>query len=479
MLHGTGVAGLRFLHGSSMTSENYIEKTKDNLQKTKTIPGLNKQPNLYLFISFDLVNSTVFKEDHHSWPMVFHHFFEIITREIKDKIPGVKLWKYVGDEVLFYFIPPDTKSIYTTIEIVFALISSVMKSINNLHPETIDKLYLKGVLWCAPVEYPDPQNIGHIKKEDFSNISISLISDDGASMPDFLGPEIDLGFRLAKHVSKNALLVGAELIYFLKITQPPDSTDRNLFLDNLRIISFEFLKGIWQGRAYPIIWYHSNWPKIKEHFNYDDNLYSENINKALSVTKGNIQSLDSAFIQTGKQELFKKYEELIINNSKYSSAIETDYVNILPLSKLSEVHAVAIVFNDKNQALIAKRPEDKKRLPSLWEFGCSQVKPGCSIEQSLEEGYKEDFGIKIDVEPLMPISTYKIVDDIRKRTIPGIIFVAKISEAENVLSVHPKKHSEVKWVAETELNALRVEEFVSDGIANLKKGFESIKKWNN
>lgn len=70
--------------------------------------------------------------------------------------------------------------------------------------------------------------------------------------------------------------------------------------------------------------------------------------------------------------------------------------------KLLLVAAVAMI-NDKNQLLLAKRPEGKA-LAGLWEFPGGKVEQGETPENALIRELYEEIGIIANIDDLLPIS---------------------------------------------------------------------------
>ena len=110
----------------------------------------------------------------------------------------------------------------------------------------------------------------------------------------------------------------------------------------------------------------------------------------------------------------------------------------------AEVHCVAVCFRDDGRILIALRPQSKRRLPNTWEFGCGQLQLHETFEDCLSRSYREDFGAELNVgKSLIPIRTYTIVDEDEKRRIPGVIFLAYISNHD---AIRAKRHTRIDWL---------------------------------
>ena len=104
---------------------------------------LEKKAGIYMFISIDLVNSTIFKTRYTEyWSFVIKSFYKIVTTVLgaedsyrgvdsvryigkkekydseKMKTDGFKVWKLVGDEVLLYHKIVSISEVLNTVRIV-------------------------------------------------------------------------------------------------------------------------------------------------------------------------------------------------------------------------------------------------------------------------------------------------------------------------------------------------------------------------
>lgn len=70
---------------------------------TENLFDNDSNDGVYLFFSFDLVNSTAFKTGYpKEWKKVFKRFYEITKEEMSKRYSWCAIWKYIGDEVLIY-----------------------------------------------------------------------------------------------------------------------------------------------------------------------------------------------------------------------------------------------------------------------------------------------------------------------------------------------------------------------------------------
>jgi len=126
------------------------------------------------------------------------------------------VWKYIGDEVV---LVAELTCIKRQASLHILALAQTIKDLNasfaKQPDELFQKLRFKGTAWVAgfPV----------------TNIELELLSGSGTkecSTRDFLGPSIDLGFRLSKLASDDRLVISASLAYLI-VSQPPFTLEYN------------------------------------------------------------------------------------------------------------------------------------------------------------------------------------------------------------------------------------------------------------
>lgn len=435
----------------------------------------NTKTAAFLFISFDLVNSTSFKSLHpNKWPMVFNRFYELVENHVMKRFTNSRVWRYAGDEILFYRQIYNYADLYNSPKDALAVIKTVTEALNSRYPETKNILYLKSTLWIAEATYVKPQELNDTENI-VNNLIINFDINDKRNI-DFLGADIDLGFRISQYAQREKVVVSAELAFLLYRARGVIEYKCGYDVtEDLRIVSYERLKGIWGERHYPIIWYHENWNDLDKMFFYDDHYGSEIVSRLAN----------NKFTEEMKIKRLQKIFDDVDNNGKVEGLIElfkeTDEVKVMQSVSqynLAEVHCVAICFNDKGEILLGKRPEGKRRFPGIWEFGCGQLKKSQEFEECLAESYKEDFFAELDFfSDLTPVSTYLIEDNLEGRKIPGIMFIAHVNNPDQVEQKYSKStHSEVKWFDPQKLNEISEDEYVDRFKDTVEKAVEAWKQ---
>lgn len=201
---------------------------------------------LRLFLSVDMAGSTEFKsrlgaQGADGWLEIFEAFFTRFPLMVAGQIgfefldqeatPAIDVWKVMGDEVVFVSTPASAEEVTSTL---LALLRTL-----SLYEERHFRdlpLRLKATAWLADF---DGRNI-EIEIPELSSTA------RGAHL-DFIGPDIDLGFRISKHAPPGALVVSADVLDMVLGAANRAQAD-------FRIVGAETLKGVMLGRPYPIIW---------------------------------------------------------------------------------------------------------------------------------------------------------------------------------------------------------------------------------
>ena len=455
----------------------------DYVQNIKKIEGLenlktkNKSDlsGTYLFFSFDLVNSTFYKNKVNSWASIFSKFFSFCKAEVSQNyFPNAELWKMVGDEILFYMPISDIIQLKSAPARVFQLMNKSIEMIHEAEVTSKGVLSVKSTMWTAYIN-----DIECVQENNtvYSNILIKERVIDNINL-DFLGPDIDIGFRISKYALRNKLVVDAKLACLL--TKLNTELDQNNIAESMRIVSYERLKGVWDDRPYPIVWYHDSWNKSDSMFLYDEKFNSPIIQR---IIDSKFDSLEQVSRLTKIFSDLNKFEEI----EKLQAGAETFKLNNpkglvskkIPFDRLCELHLVAICVNEKNKILISRRPQ-KDDFPEKWEFGCSQLHLGQNFVDAMKEGYEKDFGLELTFceENPMSIAQYTLTKTKENnRIVPGLIFVANVSESQlKEKNFDSTKHTEFRWISKEEASSIKNEECVPDFHNAIALALEYISK---
>lgn len=424
-----------------------LKELNDNIeQKRKGIEekqeDFTSESGIFLFFSFDLVNSTAFKTEHPSlWSSVFTCFYNEILKNFgieEYKTPEDdsgcvrKLWKLIGDEVLIYIHVTEAGQLYAQINSVGKTLNGLMEkiaekvkeknSINQykkkceLHCQDVEKVILstlaiKTAAWIAECKNEldcHATNIIYCPKT-------TTVSSDRI---DFLGREIDEGFRIAKFAVKDKIILSPLLAWLIWKSAQENPDDKKIIQANFKITAFANMKGVWRGRKVPIVMFHQKFEKFDEVLEYDEldyetysNVKEAGIEKFPEDKRFNIEKIDSILLNVHKQE---EAEQI------YQQLRQPTNVERLPMKieKGQEFHIACMIFLEDGRLLIH---QDQDR---GLEFGCIKKIFGVGTrgwKRICEEGYKEKYNLSIKVDDCpLPVSTYYY----QKKNALGLIIMA-------------------------------------------------------
>lgn len=464
--------------------EKLLEETVENNESKKEV---------ILFFSFDIVNSSLYKTiNYYGWAQTLVNIFRKLYDRVKEAIYEAELWRVLGDEAIFIVRIKSENDLYEYIDYIFNVLVDTIKDLKSgTFFDDFDSfsdrekklmkiqniLSLKATAWLAVVS-----KFGG----DAGNLFEEYNLEKKNRFYEFLGNDIDAGFRISKFTAEGRLAISFELAAVLSF--------KTKYLKKLNIITYKHLKGIWGGRLYPIIWYHNvdkcNNMSLEDTFAYDEaevvgliKEYYLNHNGKMPVDgikdSNMFTDVQKAIDKITKDRNLQRKIKEILEVIETTDNRQIDYLKAPTL----ELHCVAVCYNQENgKILIAKRNDQKETEPGKWEFGCAKATRETNIEESVSNDYKEDFGINIkiikdeereDSEPI-PLAMYQLTKNngIHK----GIIFLATINIREEDFKFTPnRKHSDIRWISEEEIDTFS-EEAVKDFKLTLKSAFKKIKE---
>ncbi len=501
-------------------NENKLEKSKERLksiyenQKTsKTDENVNadlgsseKNDQTYksviLFFSIDIVNSTLYKTtNYYGWVNVLNTIFSKIHDRVKTAIPEPEseLWRVLGDEVIFIVKIPDNETLLhymTLLDEIFVEYLNKVKSgeifdmifgKKEMNQNEIKLMKLQNVLslkatsWIAIVTH-SPDMISSEKFDEYENVlTIYKQNQKKHQFFEFLGNDIDAGFRLAKEAYDGRHIISFELAYLL--------STQSRHMKNLHIITYKQLNGIWKNRLYPIIWYHDGTKNVDfaDSFAYDElaksNIvkeYFDNINGKNDIIRDKrmfddvLFALNKILQDNHLSTKIDRINELL----KEANSIKTEVIE----EQLLELHCVAVCVDvEKERILIAKRSESRTNHPGYWDFGCAKANAMQSMEDSLKKSYKELFDLDISVvldneredkQPI-PIALYK--NPKKNDEHKGIITIAKANNVCELKNKNEDEYSSVRWVTRDEIEGF-TEKKITDFKNTAKMVFDKIER---
>lgn len=420
------------------------------------------------------------------------------------------MWRILGDEQIFIYKVTSMELLKEYVDKIFRILISIISELktgkffdtedNSQLMKLQNILSIKATAWIAIVNDIGNINEDLIEVNEGENIFEKYKSQAGYEIYEFLGNDIDTGFRISKKTQDGRLVLSYELAYLISQTTELSSY--------LHIITYTKLKGIWKGKLYPIVWYHN--PKAymdiyKQELKFEDSFtfdacdentlvkeYFDNRNdEKRSQVIWDTRMYTDAYYALQKilhdRNLTKKLERLekIIKETSY---LKKRYID----TELMQIHCVAVCYkieNEKIRILVAQRRPDREQFSNKWEFGCAKAVINKSITERIKEEYKNDFGIDIDPildkdremkEPI-PIALYHVEKEDEKED-KGIITIAKIkNDFEVDMFKESDKHSQLNWIEEEKVDQLdeKYNNAVPDFKATIKKAIEYIKEYEN
>ncbi len=233
----------------------------------------HRSTQLRVFFSVDLVGGTSYKNrgpaggvaSAQSWPNRFESFFQEFIASFKERVtvarsgseagimPPPQLWKINGDELLF------TELVYEDPAQRQAALQSSLRAFVGLVHDTDERFIAEGLgvracVWTAGFPLRN-------KPVQIVQGGIELIPDDigrsdpetgpGASVPvtvnDYIGQDMDIGFRLAAGAPPGRVVCSLDLVHFA-LALPVRS--------GLAVwhVGWSPLKGVLDGQPYPLFW---------------------------------------------------------------------------------------------------------------------------------------------------------------------------------------------------------------------------------
>ncbi len=203
-----------------------------------------EEQKLRIFFSVDIVGSTEYKtrrrESHEKWWVFYQSFFEDFQTQFAGHLSQAQenysklteppsLWKLLGDEMLYTAViktPADaaalTKAFYRTL---FEYDKTC---------EEQGQLRVKGTGWTAGFPIRNAE------------IRLKELFGKATPGPDYIGQDIDIGFRLGHTARAGRMTVSMDLAEVL-------TQDRGKNFDFYHV-GWENLKGVFANHPYPVIW---------------------------------------------------------------------------------------------------------------------------------------------------------------------------------------------------------------------------------
>ena len=442
-------------------SDSLIKRLAQEAPDTSQVEDEFNSDDVYVFISLDLTNSTKFKsEQPHLWKFVISAFYDVVfdayginqyqssLKNLTDEI-NIEFWKFVGDEVLLYADVYDCSEIHkivkSTEEAVKKIIHWISEKITEPYKcqkrcseksskcdcsfyevnyqsckitDILKKsLDVKATVWLALCGKDEKaRNIVYKKSSAMENWFQSYNFD-------FLGPEIDEGFRIAKYAVSGRVVVSPFLAntLYLSANEGNDNDLKTIVENHFAIVSYQKLKGIWNDRFFPIVMYSSSLRDFHTKWDYDEielPTYSEIRISGFSSKRCEVGYLTKILNDVNLSREVKSIVELLRNTRH----IRVDKKHPNPPM---EIHVACAIFNEERMLMVKKH--DVRGL----EFGCVHISPATvNWQNAIIEGYKAKYNLEIFVEEdPVPVATYVYQKSHKKKAL-GLIVIGKLCSCD-------------------------------------------------
>lgn len=474
-------------------------------------------PRVNLFFSFDIVNSTMYKSVTGNWPLIIRQLLEDIRTTVF-KIPDLSacsLWRVIGDEMIFVIPIYSMEEMAVFVDSIFEVTQKISRRLKTgrffdaLEGQSIQKTDIELLKYQTPLSIKAAAWIAIINEKVESPYECIKFNYSASSqnqiITEYLGRDIDAGFRLKSYTQDRRLIVSYELAYFLAKT----GKTKELF-----IMDYVRLKGVWNDALYPIIWYHNaeivknicqdisediHTFQFANSFRYDETDKNEIVNNYFARGKKKKQNTksDSKTEYSLAESMYKidsALEKILVDRSLKH---KIEFIQKLLLRQVVrttvkayanplEVHCAVVCCDvKKRKVLIMHRGKQHSTNPEKWEFGCAKLSSEKSLIKAVEEHYKDKYGLDIelvldkdrkDKQPI-PIAIYEFEshNNLKK----GIILVAKVINSIDSEHFRPEKsHDGIKWIGQEEISIYK-DDAISDFDSTLNKVFDNFDEFFN
>jgi class 3 adenylate cyclase len=197
-------------------------------------------------MSADVVGSTAFKGRHSADAGTWLEAFSTLFKELplvfigemgmafldEEDMPEAGVWKVMGDEVIFVTMPRSAR------EAMLAT-TAFVRTVNDYDQRLAARwpLHIRGTCWAA--------EIGQRNRR--IDIPEMFGGRNGEPYLDFLGPDVDTGFRLGAHGAPGEVIISPNLAETIAAVQADDPRLR------FHRIGDKPLKGVIAGQPFPLI----------------------------------------------------------------------------------------------------------------------------------------------------------------------------------------------------------------------------------
>lgn len=205
------------------------------------------KPRLKLFLSLDIVGSTAFKQPLDlardgadksiRWASTIQGFYNETNKVLKeswdqltqsvmlagfDVGPPPRFWKTVGDEIIFWKELTGDIQIWLTLSCWIKTIAALRETFHDDKDHEKARLDVKSTLWIAGFPLRNRALVAGQRQTQPIPQLAEFYDHKGDDRPpvdvDFIGPGIDVGFRLASLSSPKKMTISVDCAYLMMLT---------------------------------------------------------------------------------------------------------------------------------------------------------------------------------------------------------------------------------------------------------------------
>lgn len=108
--------------------ENILQQLRAKLDSNRK----KKEPEVILFFSYDVVNSSLYKTiNYHGWAQVLTNIIKELNNRVKQEIEEVELWRVLGDEAIFIVRIKSEDELIAYVEKIFKILVTTINDMKK------------------------------------------------------------------------------------------------------------------------------------------------------------------------------------------------------------------------------------------------------------------------------------------------------------------------------------------------------------
>jgi hypothetical protein len=248
------------------------------------------QAQCLLFVSFDISGNTAYKQTNPStqdggWYQDVSKIFDDLIAKLAAAEANFQFWKFLGDELILKISVQTLPDVSSALESIDAILREI--SLKIWH-QTKQRLDMKATVWLAAID--------DLLNKVFT-IDIATLDKQGKqeseqeNIQDYVGASIDEGFRIAHAIARSKrVAISFDIAYLFAKENLHDEFSRAYH------VGFAELKGIWNQKPYPAIWYSTAFQQDNEETPYYHTNSAAESNHHCSFTErfSTLPALDAA-----------------------------------------------------------------------------------------------------------------------------------------------------------------------------------------